>query len=457
MKNILVVDDDSNILKVIEIRLESEGYQVSATTNPDQAMGLLKDESFDLALIDLKLVGENGIQLMQAIHEINPELPVIILTAHGTIESAVEAIKKGAYSYLTKPFNYQELLLQIKKCMETCKLSEEVKRLRKIVDDQYGFKNIIGKSKKMKKVMDQVRQAAEVDSNVYINGESGTGKELMAKNLHMAGSRFGGPFVALNCSAIPETLLESELFGYERGAFTGALRNKKGFFQQAHGGSLFLDEISEMPLAMQSKLLRVLDDKEFYPLGGGKTVKVDTRIIAASNKDLDMEVEEGRFREDLFYRIHVIVISLPPLRERVEDIPLLARHFLKKYSETMQKSIKGFTPQTLQKLIKHPWPGNVRELENTIESAIAMTIQDVITEDLILPSTKSSYDSMKSLRDAKDNFERNYLVQLIELTKGNVSNAAKLAGKYRADLYELLKKHNLDPKDFREKNPRSSS
>ncbi len=449
MKKILVVDDDPNILKLIQMRLESEGYEVLATMNPDNVKSMIEKEPVDLALLDLKLGRRSGIELMEELLEMNPDLPVIILTGYGSINSAVDAMKKGAYGYLTKPFDYQELLLQIEKCTETQKLSEEVKRLRKIVGKQYGFKNIIGNSEKMKTVMARVQQAAEVDSNVYINGESGTGKELIAKSLHLSSLRSEGPFVALNCAAIPETLMESELFGYQKGAFTGATKNKMGFFQESHGGSLFLDEISEMPLTMQSKLLRVLDDKEFYPLGGGKLIKVDSRIIAASNKNLEEEVNKGNFRNDLFYRLHVIVITIPPLRERIEDIPLLAKHFLRLYSRKMRKSIRGLSPLTIRKLVNHHWPGNVRELGNTIESAVAMCMGEVITEELILPAAESSYSNLKSLKNAKESFERNYLIQLIEVTKGNVAQAAKLAGKYRSDVYDLLKKHNLDPNDFR--------
>lgn len=448
--NILIVDDDPNILKVMEMRLSSNGYDVVTMTDPEKAVDLAKTFPFNLALLDLKLAGKNGIELMGKLHEINPDLPVIILTAHGTIQSAVEAMKKGAHSYLTKPFDYQELLLQVKNCMETYQLTEEVKRLRNLVDEQYGLKNIIGKSSRMKTVMAQVRQAADVDTNVYINGESGTGKELIAKNLHILSSRSEEPFIALNCAAIPETLLESELFGFEKGAFTGALKNKKGFFQQADGGTLFLDEISEMPISMQSKLLRVLDEKEFYPLGSARPVKVNTRIIAASNRDLVKEVAENRFREDLFYRIHVIVIRLPPLRERIEDIPLLAWHFLEKYRDSMKKNIKGLSRQAVKKLIAHTWPGNVRELENTIESAVALTTREIIDEDMVLPESKKTSSKFRTLKDAKEDFERKYLIELVEMTRGNISQAAKLAGKYRADLYELLKKHELDARDFRE-------
>ena len=386
---------------------------------------------------------------MEDLHQINPEMPIIILTAYGTIGSAVEAMKRGTYNYLTKPFDYHKLLLQIKNGLEKSRFSKEIKRLKNIVKERYGFENIIGKSEKIKRVLEQVTRAAESDSSVYIEGESGTGKELIAKTLHMASPRKDGPFVVINCAAIPETLLESELFVYKRGAFTGAVYSKKGLFAQAHKGTFFLDEISEMPLSMQVKLLRVLERKEFYPLGGNKVIKVDARIVAASNKSLEEEIKRGRFREDLFYRIHVIPIKLPPLRERKEDIPPLAKHFLNKFTKKIKKEIKGFSPLALQKLMLYHWPGNVRELENVIECAVAMATEDIITEDLILQTQKLDKNNLRPLKKAKDDFEKNYLIQVMELTQGNVSQAAKIAGKYRADLYELLEKYGLNPTDFR--------
>jgi two-component system response regulator GlrR len=448
---ILVVDDDRNILQVIQMRLESGGYHVTKTTGAEIALKLAEQEPFDLAMIDLKLDDQDGIQLMQNIRHIIPDLPVIILTAYGTINSAVEAMKKGAHSYLTKPFDGHELLMQINNCLETSKLSKEVKQLQRLVKERYGFDNIIGRSEKMKKVFEQVTLAAATDSNVYIEGKSGTGKELIAKTLHIASDRKDHPFIALNCAAIPENLMESELFGYEKGAFTGADKNKKGLIAEASFGTFFLDEISEMPLSMQVKVLRVLEEKEFYPVGGRQIVKMNARIIAASNKNLDQEVKNGRFREDLYYRIHVIPIKLPTLNERKEDIPILSRHFLKKYSEEMGKNISAFSTDAMQKLISYPWPGNIRELENTIECAMAMAKGNVITEDLILQTQNVHAESLKSFKDAKENFEKNYLIQLFELTKGNVSQAAQLAGKYRADVYELIKKYNIKLDDFREK------
>ena len=451
MDKILVVDDDLNILKVIKMRLEVEGYLVITATKAQEAMKIIKEKEFDLALLDLKLAQENGIELMENIHKINPEIPVIILTAYGTIESAVEAMKKGAYSYLTKPFDYQELLIQIKNGIEKAKLSKEVKRLRGLIKEKYEFENIVGESEQMKKLLELVSRAAETDSNVYIHGESGTGKGIIARALHLASPRRNGPFVAINCAAIPETLLESELFGFEKGAFTGAIYSKKGLFVQANGGTIFLDEISEIPLSMQAKLLQALEDKKFYPLGGEKPIKVDVRIIAASNKDLEQEVKKGNFRSDLFYRIHVIPIKIPPLRERKEDIPLLAKHFLNKFTKKMKREIKGFSLAALKKMMLYSWPGNVRELENTVECAVAMCTQNIITEDLILPTQKIEEKSLKPLKEAKNEFEKRYLIHLMELTEGNVTQAAKLARKYRADFYKLLEKYNINPKDFRKK------
>jgi two-component system, NtrC family, response regulator GlrR len=352
---------------------------------------------------------------------------------------------------LTKPFDGYELLQLINNCLEKSRLSKEVKKLRGLVEQKYGFDNIIGNSNKIKRVLAQVAQAAATDSNVYIEGESGTGKELIAKSLHLASNRKDGPLIAVNCAAIPENLMESEIFGYEKGAFTGASKSKKGLFVQADSGTFFLDEISEMHSSMQVKILRALEEKEFYPVGGRQTVKVDCRIIAASNKNLEQETEKGNFREDLFYRIHVIPIKLPPLSERKEDIPILSRHFLQKFSREMGKEIEEFSTDAMHKLISYPWPGNIRELENTIECAVAMTKRNVITEDLILQTQNISPEGLKSFKYAKENFEKNYLIQLFELTRGNVSKAAKLAGKYRADIYELLKKYNLKLSDFRNK------
>jgi two-component system response regulator GlrR len=449
MANILVVDDDKNILTVIKMRLEAEGYAVVTAMEPEAAIKRATDSSPDLALVDLKLGGTDGIELMESLHRINPNLSIIILTAHGSIDSAVVAMKKGALNYITKPFDYPDVLQQIKSSLEKTTLCREMKHLRALSKDRPDFENIIGRSEKMQKVLEQVYQAAQSDSTVYIEGESGTGKELIAKALHSASQRKSQRFVAVNCAAIPETLLESELFGYEKGAFTGAVRNKKGLFMEANGGTFFLDEISEMPLAMQAKLLRVIQEREVTPVGGSHPLKVDVRLIASSNKNLEDAVKRGEFREDIFYRIHVIVIYLPPLRDRKEDIALLTDFFLKKICAGTSKDIKAFSSPALQKMIQYDWPGNVRELENTVEAAVAMATQDVISEELILQTRKMDIATFCSFKKAKEDFEKNYLLQLMETAGGNISKAADISGKYRADLYELFKKHDLKPSDFR--------
>jgi two-component system, NtrC family, response regulator GlrR len=438
------------MLEVLRLRLEAEGYKVTATAGVEAALRAVKDELLDLALIDLMLSEkENGIELMGKIHQAAPEIPVIILTAYGTIDTAVEAMKRGAYSYITKPFDRRELILQIKNGLEKNGLSREVRRLKALVGERYGFENIIGKSKKMQEVMERVAKAAETDSNVCISGESGTGKELMAKSLHLLSSRKDKPFVAVNCAAIPEGLLEGELFGYEKGSFTGAIRSKRGFFAQAHGGTIFLDEVAEMPESMQVKLLRVLQEKQFYTLGGEKPTDINVRLLTATNRNLEEDVKNGKFREDLFYRIYVIPIYLPPLRDRKEDIPLLVDHFINKYNSKMKKGIKGISAPTLQKLLSYSWPGNVRELENTIEYAMAMTTQELIGEDLILQTKAIEENKLKPLKDAKNEFEKNYISNILSLAEGNVSKASELAGKYRGDFYDLLKKHDLNPLDFK--------
>jgi two-component system, NtrC family, response regulator GlrR len=447
---ILVVDDDANLLELVKMRLESAGYQVTTASVEEDALGAVKDQAFDLSILDLQLARRDGISLMEDLHLVLPGMPVIILTAYGTIESAVEAMKRGAYSYLTKPFDPRDLLFQLERALENRRLNSEVQRLKDLLSERFDFSNIIAKSEKMQKVLEAVAQIARIDSTVYIHGESGTGKELIAKAIHLASERKANPFVAINCAAIPEPLLESKLFGHEKGAFTGAIRTTKGLFAQAHEGTIFLDEIGDMSLPIQAKLLRVLQERQFYPVGSEKLVEVDVRVIVATNKDLEAQVKQGLFREDLFYRIHVIPVYLPPLRERKEDIPSLADHFLKKFSQQMKKEVKGLSPSALQRLMLHDWPGNVRELENTIEYAVAMTLQEVLTEEYVLQTKGSlSNEPLKPLKEARDDYEKNYIIQLLEICRGNVTKAAKMAGKYRADFYDLLKKHNLKTEDFK--------
>ena len=450
---ILVVDDDRNLLELVKMRLESADYEVTAVLKEEEAVQALKEQIFDLAIVDLQLENQDGISLMAEFHRLIPELPVMILTAYGSIESAVEAMKKGAYSYLTKPFDPQDLLLQIKIALENSHLTSEVKRLGTLLEEHFGFSNIVAQSEQMRLLLEKVSQIAKTDSTVYIHGESGTGKELIAKAIHIASERKEKAFVAINCAALPEGLLESRLFGHEKGAFTGAIKSTKGLFARADEGTIFLDEIGDMPLGIQAKVLRVLQERQFYPVGSERLVEVDVRVIVATNKDLDALVKQGLFREDLFYRIHVIPIFLPPLRERKEDIPLLAEHFRKKFSEQMDKEVKGLTPLAMEKLMLYDWPGNVRELENTMEYAVAMTQQDIISEDLIFQKqTKtmvSQQPTLLPLKEARNAYEKNYLIQILSTCKGNISKASKLAGKYRADFYELLKKHDLKIKDFK--------
>jgi two-component system response regulator GlrR len=446
---LLIVDDDVNLLEILSIRLSSNDYRIETATDAEEALEIFTRQQIDLSIIDLQLARENGLDLMDKLHEIGPHIPVIILTAYGSIESTVEAMKRGAFNYLTKPFDPRELLFQIENALQTQRLAHEIEKLRNIIDERYHFSNIIAKSEKMHNVLIQITRVAETDSTVFIYGESGTGKELVAKTIHLASNRKDNPFVAINCAAIPETLLERELFGHEKGAFTGAYRSSSGLFLQADKGTMFLDEIGDMPLLTQAKLLRVLQESQFYPVGSEKPVSVNVRVIVATNKDLEEEMRKGLFREDLFYRIHVIPISIPPLRERREEIPLLADHFLKKFSLEMKKDIKGISPKAIKKMMLHNWPGNVRELINSIEYAVVMANSNYITDEMILQHKDLGEEPITSLKEAKDIFEKDYLIRLLESARGNVSKASKLAGKYRADFYNLLRKYDIKPDNFK--------
>jgi two-component system response regulator GlrR len=446
---ILVVDDDKNLLNLIGIRLDATGYDVTLAGHEGEAKKIVAGELFDVAVVDLQLVNQDGISLMEEIHRTQPDLPVIILTAHGSIESAVDAMQRGAFTYLTKPFDSRELILQIERAVEASRLTGEVQRLRGLLAENYGFDNIIAKSDSMRAVLDQVARVAGTESNVVIYGASGTGKELIAKAIHLSSPRKDFPFMAVNCAAIPENLLESELFGHAKGAFTGAIRSNKGLFARGDKGTVFLDEIGDMSLALQAKLLRVLQERIIMPLGGEEALAIDVRVIAATNKNLREEVQKGNFREDLYYRIHVIPVELPPLKSRKEDIPPLVEHFLKKYGRKTGKSVTSITSAALHKLMLHDWPGNVRELENAIEFAVAMATGNTITDELILPGSGDNR-SLQTYSEAKSGFEKTYLTNLLKVTGGNVSRAAELAGKYRADLYNLLKKHGLSPDDYKQ-------
>jgi two-component system response regulator GlrR len=448
---LLTVDDDPSILRVMGMRLGSHGYRVLSAPDGPTALELAQNTELNLAVIDHKLNDEDGVSLMEQLRELQPDLPVIILTAYGTIGKAVDAMKRGACHYITKPFDGVELIQQIEGCLSKRCPVDPVSAADAPLEQTGAFETVIAKSSVMKSVLVKVAQVARTDSNVYIEGESGTGKELIARCLHAASPRKDGPFVAINCAAIPENLLESELFGHEKGAFTSADRQRDGLFVRAHGGSFFLDELSELPMSMQVKLLRVLEEREFYPLGSSRKVKVDVRIIAASNRNLERQMREGRFREDLYYRIHVIPISLPPLRKRKTDILPLAKKFLAEFSKSSGKAVLSISPGAIQKLLAADWPGNVRELKNAMEYAVAMATGEMVMPDLISGATSPETDDLPLLRDARDSFEKDYLVELLELNNGNVSQAAKMAGKYRADFYVLLRKHGLNPMDFRGK------
>ena len=494
---ILLVDDDPNLVELIKSRLLSVNYEVASAVDEEEAWALLQQDNFDLAIVDLRLRNSDGLALLEGFHESRPEMPVIILTGFGSIENAVDAMKKGAYSYLTKPFDARELLLQIGRALENRRLTAENRRLNYLLQDNYGFSNIITRSEKMQRVLETVARVAKIESTVYIHGQSGTGKELIAKALHLASPRKDKPFVAINCAALPETLLESELFGHEKGSFTGAVRSTKGLFSQAHEGTIFLDEIGDMPMSIQVKLLRVLEEREFYPIGGEKPVKVNVRVLVATHKDLVDEVKKGLFREDLFYRIHVIPIRLPPLKERKEDIPYLVDHFLKRICSEKKLPDKTVSPAAMQRLMMYDWPGNVRELENTIEYALVMSGGGTIGAEFILPANPAesrqsmqrlparcsessalaelilpanpqrtqqdlaqppvrfaeSSVSLKPLKDARAEFVKAYLTELLERCNGKASQAAEIAGKYRADFYDLLKKHGIKIQDYKTTDP----
>src|SRR3990170_4273389 len=428
---ILVVDDDKNLLELARTKLNAATYEVTTALQVEEALEAVKGGSFDLSIVDLKLADQDGISLMEKLHSVNPDMPVIILTGHASVEGAVEAMQKGAYTYLTKPFDSRELVWQIARALESRKLASENLRLRGLLKEKYDFANIVAKGEKMQRVLEAVSRIAKSESTVYIHGESGTGKELIAKALHLASERKDKPFVAINCAAIPESLLESELFGHEKGAFTGAVRSTKGLFTQAHEGTIFLDEIGDMPLSVQVKLLRALEERQFYPVGSEKPVQVDVRVIVATKTDL-------------------------------------VDHLLKKICQQKKKEVKGLTPAAIQKLVLHDWPGNVRELENTLEYAVTMTEQDVITEDLVLQAKVETNlanedsgiktqllptpGSSKTLREARADFEKAYLIRLMELCEGKAAKAAEIAGKYRADFYDLLKKHSIKLDDFKKAN-----
>jgi two-component system response regulator PilR (NtrC family) len=453
MSKILIVDDEQSMRDFLAIMLKKEGHEVVSAGNGSDAIRAIQAEIFDLVITDVKMPGTDGIEVLKTIKEVSSETVVIMITAFATAETAVEAMKLGAYDYIIKPFKVDELKLIIQNSLEKRFLRKENILLKREIEFRAGFENFIGKSEPMQKVFSLIRQVADTNSTVLITGESGTGKELVAKAVHFSSPRKSGPFVTVNCGALPETLLESELFGYMKGAFTGAISNKQGLFEAANGGSIFLDEISATTLTLQIKLLRVLQEREFMRVGGTAPIKINVHVIAASNKDLGAEIAKGTFREDLYYRLNVIPIHLPPLRERREDIPLLTDFFLNKFGriDGERKRIKRIDPEALKVLMSHNWPGNVRELENTIERLVIMTPDDTIHLEHISDIIKSIHPSSDvipsdipdeglNMEEILENAERTLLRKALEKAGGVKTEAARLLGlSFRSFRHRLQK------------------
>ena len=446
---ILIVDDDREMCQLLIDLLGEDGYETAVAYDGESALDQYRTARFDLTITDLMMPKMRGIELVQRLREIDSGALVLLITAFGTIESAVEAMRAGAFHYITKPFHNDEILIQAKRAIEQKTLQEEVKRLRTEVQARNRFQNIIGQSAAMQRVFEIVAQVSDLPANILIEGESGTGKELIARAIHSSSSRASGPFIPVNCAAIPETLLESELFGYVRGAFTDARRDRPGLFREASGGMVFLDEISEMPLTLQTKLLRVLEDKEVRPLGANQSEKVDTRVLSASNRNLDEVVRNGKFRQDLYYRLNVIRIELPALRQRSEDVPLLVRHFIEKFAAGAKRNVEGIQDEALAALKSYDWPGNIRELEHTIERAVLLGKGTLVgVEDLpenLLTRGESAivmahaFAKQFTLRD----LEREYIGKVLESTKGNKTEAARILGVDRTTLYRKLEEYKF--------------
>jgi two-component system NtrC family response regulator len=455
METILVVDDEKNYLLVLSAVLEEEGYEVLTAPGGFEALEIQKASDIDLMLTDMKMPGIDGIELLERIKAYDPDLPVIMMTAHGTVDKAVEAMQKGAYTYVLKPFDNERLILYVKRAVAGFQVVKENRRLRHAAESQYRFGNIIGKSKALRDVFETIQKVAPSNATVLIEGESGTGKELVAKSIHFNSPRRENPFVAVNCSALAESLLESELFGHEKGAFTGAISSKKGRFELAHGGTLFLDEIGELSANLQVKLLRVLQEKTFERVGGIRSIAVDIRVITATNRNLNDEMKAGRFREDLFYRLNVVHIVIPPLRFRWEDIQLLVDHFIKKYESSNQSTVpvKGLSQEVIRLFYEYSWPGNIRELENVIERAIILcedglvTIKDlpnwfktnVFNAKLIdsIPTGAKLYETLELI-------EKEMIERALKMANNVQSHAADILGIGKSGLNQKIRKYNLE-------------
>ena len=450
---ILIIDDEDVLQDVLTSLLRREGYSTLSARSGEEGLAILQQEEVDLVLLDLMLPGISGKEVLEKIRHSHPEQVIIVITAFSSIEGAIEAMQRGAFHYIPKPFKNEEVLLTIKNGLEKHQLADENRLLRARLRDRYAFDNILGKSKLMTQVFEMIQLAAPAKSNILVLGESGTGKELVAKAIHQNSRRSNGPFVTVNSGSMPPDLLESNLFGHVKGAFTGAVSSKKGLFEMANGGSIFFDEIGNIPLDTQAKLLRVMQEKEFMRLGGTETLTADVRIIAATNADLDAEVKNKRFREDLFYRLNVITINLPPLRDRSEDVIILVQHFLMKYAEENEKRLQAVSPDAMELLVGYSWPGNVRELENVIERAVVLSAGEVLGVDLLPPvvqlpgSMMASPTSLDlngaSFKDAISSYERKLIVRALETSGGVQKSAAQLLQVKPTTLHEMMKRLDI--------------
>jgi two-component system, NtrC family, response regulator GlrR len=435
---ILVVDDDPNLLRVVSMRLQKEGYAVTSVDSAEKALAQVAISAPDLVLTDLKMGGMDGMALFEALARQLPGLPVMIMTAHGTVPDAVTATRRGVFGFLPKPFESQQLLTEIERALRLT-----------AARDRDEAREVITRDPAMEAILNEARQVAATDASVLVLGQSGTGKEMLARWIHRHGKRSGGPFVAVNCGAIPEQLLESELFGHVKGAFTGAVRDRRGLFQEAQGGTLFLDEIAEMPTPLQVKLLRAVQERQVRPVGADRDLPVDVRIVSATNLDIDAQIQAGRFREDLYYRLNVVSFKLPPLSERRQDIPHLANHFLRLHAKRYGKDVRAFAPECLEMLMTARWPGNVRQLSNVVERLVALAGESLIPATAAERAITREEETLSALDDAKREFEREYLIRLLKQTRGNVTRAAKLAQRNRSEFYSLLHRHQLDPGLFK--------
>ncbi|MBU2823887.1 sigma 54-interacting transcriptional regulator, partial [Acidithiobacillus ferrooxidans] len=444
---ILLVDDDADLLRLLSLRMKAAGYVVSTAASGSEALSVLAMEHPSLVITDLKMDEMDGMALLDAIRRDYPTLPVIILTAHGSIPDALLAADQGVFAFLTKPFDGKDLMAQVERAFN---LTAAVPPSSGKKGRDSSWDRILTRSPKMQTVLDQARLVAASDASVFIHGASGTGKELLAQAIHQASPRHGHAFIAVNCAAFPEQLLESELFGHKKGAFTGAASSHQGLFQAAEGGTLFLDEIGDMPLPLQVKLLRALQERMIRPVGATESIAVDVRIISASHRDLEQEMAARRFRDDLYYRLCVVTLELPALAERPEDIPLLAEFFLRDAAAKNRKDVRGIAPEAMELLVSAPWPGNVRQLANVIEQAVVLSTTPRIGAPLIRHALRDREGEVMPLADAKGRFEMNYLIQIMRMTRGNVSQAAQLAQRNRTEFYRLLHRYHLDPAAFKE-------